>query len=290
MNLWQRINKETMSKKIDLNNFRSSEVNYRIALPDPAKNGKTYLKQLLFDACRRLTTDQWSILKATRNRNIGNPTTVRFNGEDVDLDYLQAALEFDFVYGRPNLNTIVEIGAGYGRTAHTFLSNSICHLYAIVDLPECLELARRYLNRVLTPEQADKLLFVPASKLSVLEGQAFDLAINIDSFAEMPALDVRRYLRFISKNCMAFYVKNPVGKYHDPTTNNRPHLAKTAKKMGLLTKVIDIYDEKAISGRIPAFLKAYEPRGFKNIYSCSAKPWSYYYQAIFRRMDNETDS
>jgi putative sugar O-methyltransferase len=84
---------------------------------------------------------------------------------------------------------VIELGAGFGRTAHVLLS-AFEHIerYRIVDLPETLSLSRRYLENVLSTTQFEKLQFVDAEDVvSVLPSlhEMSHLAIQIDGLQEM---------------------------------------------------------------------------------------------------------
>lgn len=287
--LWEQVNANDVTAEAarDLSHFRSSRVNFRIALWDPATNGVRYLKYLLFNSCRHLTQGQLRILDRVKNRGVGKPLTVFYRGRDVCLDYLQATLEFDFISSKVQLRgfDVLEIGAGYGRTAHVLLSNSLVRSYTIVDLDNCLELSKTYLHKVLTSRQYAKLRFFKVSDFSALSQARFDLAINIDSFAEMEPSTFRAYLRYIGTHCNSFYSKNPVGKFIDPSLYGarKKKLAKIARLMGPLRRVIDIFDQDAVMSQVPTFLEAYRPKGFRLCGNSWAGPWSYYWQALYRR-------
>ena len=198
----------------DLRRFRSSRVNHKIALFDPNSNGVRYLQMLIYCMAGSLSEANWQRLRNTGNRKfLGDPITVTRNGEAVCLDYLQAVLELEFIAayladGEPA--TVIEIGAGYGRTAHMIACNCKIKAYRIVDLPGCLALSEQYLKQVLTTEQFERFQFIPIADLHRIENQNFDLAINIDSFAEMDRNTVHCYLDRIERQCRYFYVKNPV--------------------------------------------------------------------------------
>ena len=82
-------------------------------------------------------------------------------------------------------------------------------------------------------------------------------------------------------------MKNPVGKYLDPKlvkTREKKEVIQFALQTGLLQDIIDIFDDKAIKNQAQKFLNAYKPgRNWECIASDSAIPWSYYWQAIFKK-------
>jgi len=273
----------------DLGSFKSSDVNFKLALWNPRTNGVRYLKALVYMLASGLDDAHWQRLRNIARRDVGNPFAVRYNGMDVCLDYLQAVYELGFIDRTLEIDggSILEIGAGYGRTCHAILSNHDVASYHIVDLDNCLGLSAAYLEQVLTPDQLAKVTFVPVSEVEdIVAGQHFDLCVNIDSFAEMDPETVADYLRLISRHCDHFYVNNPVGKYLDKTLDDHvqgDEVVALALSTGLLRDVIDIYDNLAVAAEVPKFLAAYQPgSGWSSMADGPAVPWSYYWQALFR--------
>jgi putative sugar O-methyltransferase len=288
--LWANISKTyfTEDNLQDFSNFKSKGVNFKIALWNPHTNGLRYLKALIYNLRASLSNKNQERLKRIKNRHVGNPFSVTYMGEPVCLDYLQAVYELSFVADRIALDDmrILEIGAGYGRTCHAFLSNHDISSYVIVDLQNCLRLSKNYLLIALGKEHFDKLSFVSIDNLDILKGQTFDLCINIDSFAEMEPGTVEYYLNMINESCSSFYVKNPVGKYADPTLSidRKEKEVELALETGLLREVLDIHDSDAIEARVPSYVRAYQPGAdWRCIADGWAPPWSFYWQALYKR-------
>ncbi len=177
-----------------------------------------------------------------------------------------------------------------GGHAHALLSNHDIKSYYIIDLDNCLGIARTYLNSVLSEDNFRKIKFIPVNKFDDEKILDVDLAINIDSFAEMDEGVVRAYLQYISKACRYFYVKNPVGKYLDPSLDNHSQgqeVVEMALSTGILRDVIDIDDSRSVEEQSSAFLSAYKPAtGWEHISHSHAPPWSYYWHAIYRGGDD----
>lgn len=290
--LWKLINTSciTHDKIQNLDDFKRSEVNFRIALWNPQTNGVRYLKTLIYNLCAELSPQNRDRLARIKNRNIGEPISVTYDGQSVCMDYLQAIYETSFIADHLHLDemNILEIGAGYGRTCHSVLSNHSVKSYTILDLPNCLELSSRYLLAVLDEEHYSKINFIVATDLPLMDTNHFDLCINIDSFAEMEPEVVQTYLDYIACNCKYIYVKNPVGKYADPSLNTMPkeNEVSIALTMGLLCDVLDIHDSIAVNNHKDKFLAAYRPgEQWRLVADSWARPWSYYWQAIFRRLE-----
>ena len=291
--LWERINKTNLRKELiqDLENFKSTDVNFKISLWNPKTNGIRYLKTLLYNLAASLSLEAWERISKIKNRNIGNPITVKYNGEEICLDYLQAVFELEFIEKHIQLDglSILEIGAGYGRTCHGIMSNHKVKSYTIIDLENCLELCKKHLKIVLEDTNFKKIDFILVGNAELLNNSNFDLCINIDSFAEMDAKVVGYYLDYINTYSDYLYVKNPVGKYMDKSIDNHSQgseLVELALSTGVLRDVIDIHDNKAVNKQVPMFIKAYQPgEKWECIANSWARPWSYYWQAMYKKLN-----
>jgi putative sugar O-methyltransferase len=291
--MWERIcqthiNEETIA---DLSGFKNNPVNYKLALSDVQTNGVRFLKTLIYNLAGGLTAENWARLRKISGRDLGDPISVTYNGESVDLDYLRAVSELDFITRDVPLDgaRVLEIGAGYGRTCHTLLSNHDIAEYCIVDLPITLELARKYLTHVLTPQQLAKVEFVLVDDVEdVVAGKTIDLCVNIDSLAEMNADTAKSYLALIDEQCQYFYVNNPVGKYMDKSLDSHAlgrEAVDLALSTGLLTDVIDIHDNNAVETQAREFVATYQPgAAWECVADAWSSPFSHYWQALYRNI------
>lgn len=289
--LWETYHRTRITKQasVDLRGFKSDAVNFKLALWNPQTNGVRYLKALVHNVAERLDETGWQRLRRIHGRETGAPITVRTHGELVCMDYLQAVLELDFVSRHVALDgaSVLEIGAGYGRTCHALLANHDLAVYHIVDLENSLDLARAYLREVLDGSDFAKVRFIRAEDLERAPADLrYDLCLNIDSFAEMDPGVVTNYLAFIAGRCRGFYVKNPVGKYLDPSLDGHAEgqdLVAMALSTGVLRDVIDIHDSEAVYKQSARFVDAYRPApGWSSVADEWAPPWSYYWQALYR--------
>jgi len=292
--LWEYINRTHITKKKiqDLSDFKSNSINHKLSIWNPHTNGVRYLKELIFYICTTLSSREWDKLKKINKKEIGEPYSIRFNNETVCLDYLQAVFEITFIEDDFDFQntSIIEIGAGYGRTCHAILSNYSIDQYTIIDLKNALDVAKRYLKIVLDKKSYNKIAFVDIDQFDDMKSQQYDLCINIDSFSEMDEGTVRLYLKFINQQCEVFFVKNPVGKYMDKSLDTHSEgneVVKMALTTGLLRDIIDIHDNKEVGRQSKKFINAYCP---STKWDCIkhgwAKPWSFYWQAIYRKKGN----
>lgn len=273
----------------DLENFKSSDINFKVALWNPKTNGVRYLKTLLYNLCATVSNENWQQIKRIENRDLGNPIAVTYNNVRICLDYLQAALELEFINENldPTGSNVLEIGAGYGRTCHAIMSNHDVNSYYIIDLENCLHLSQNYLQRVLKPEPFSKIHFVSNEAFHLIGDMHFDLGINIDSFSEMDAAVVESYKDYLCTNCNHFYVKNPTGKYMDKSLDDHfqgEDIVRLAMRTGLLTDIIDIHNNQEIKNQVPKFIDAYRPgENWQCIADAWSPPWSFYWQALYQR-------
>jgi len=290
--LWERNNATVMTEAAtaDLSEFKSTRVNFKLALWDPATNGVRYLKTLINTVAAGLSPSNWARLRRIRNRHVGRPISVVYDGEMVCLDYVMAVHELEFIASRVDLDgmAVLEIGAGYGRTCHAIMSNHDLASYTIIDLEPALRLSRAYLREVLDDENFARIRFHTVNEVDELfEAHEFGLCINIDSFAEMNPETVLAYLGRIAARCRYLYVNNPVGKYLDKSLDGHSQGADVvalAMQAGLLRDIVDIHDNRAVEARSEDFVAAYRPaENWYCVADSRAVPWPFYWQALYQR-------
>jgi len=291
--LWEYIDRTHITEEMiqDLTDFKSNSINHKLSIWNPHTNGVRYLKELISYICTTLSPREWDKLTRIQKRETGEPYSIRFNNETVCLDYLQTVFEITFIEDHFEFQkkSLIEIGAGYGRTCHAILSNYDIDRYTIIDLKNALEVAKRYLNIVLDKKRYKKITFVDIGHFDDTHDRQYDLCINIDSFSEMDENTVRSYLKFINEQCAYFFVKNPVGKYMDKSLDTHAEgdeVVKMALSTGLLRDIIDIHDNREVAKQSQKFIKAYCP---SKIWDCVkhgwAKPWSFYWQALYSKKE-----
>jgi putative sugar O-methyltransferase len=289
---WERIlqNWVTEDAAADLSNFKADKRNYSLSLWNPEVCGIRYLKTLVYHLATELTPEDWVKLRNIRNREVGDPLTVRIDGEPICIDYLQAVMELGFIEKHVDLQgaQVAEIGAGYGRTCHAVLSNYELSQYWIIDLTNTLRLSMKYLGEVLDDAQYSKVRFVDVADISqVMRATDFGLFININSFAEMTLQTVRDYLDLIDTKCAALYVKNAVGKFMDKKLDGHhkgSEAVQLALQSGPLKNVLDIFDNQAVAAAASDYIAAYMPgESWRCVADGLGYPWSYYWQALYMK-------
>jgi putative sugar O-methyltransferase len=120
---------------------------------------------------------------------------------------------------------ILELGAGYGRTANTILSIKENAKYVIADFPPAIvfskkNLTKHYPNKkissafnVKTREEMKKLfiendiLFIFPHQLSLFENKFFDISLAIGCLQEMEPKQVKHYMSLFEKISNFLYFK-----------------------------------------------------------------------------------
>jgi len=185
----------------------------------------TYHTLLLWEYANR--TIPQGILQALSEPREGGPYKIRLHGKDISQDLANSALEFHSIMAPPvkrsEIGTILELGAGYGRTAFTFLRLMPEVRYIIVDIPPALFVAERYLCSQFPHRRAFRfrpfhayqevkqefenadLIFLLSSQLDCLPAGSVDLFMNISSFHEMRMDQIRYYFSMVDHLTTRFF-------------------------------------------------------------------------------------
>jgi putative sugar O-methyltransferase len=284
--LWQTLCQELYSNVNEhfLSGFREphNPAN-RFSTWQPKESTFRYHLTLVFNEVRKKNDAFFDNYKKLGNTILGQPLCVSANGVQVNLDYLTSLEEYNFLSHNINLNTIksvVEIGGGFGRTAHTLLK--LCpniERYTIIDLPAILKLSSGYLERVLETEFS-KINFVSADAIHEWEQLEADLAINIDSFQEMPQNTIKNYIDRLFAKCNIVYIKNPVCKYSPKLLGIETSKNYDVFTLGLMTEVANIFDEVELNKMRIIYANRYLPSAKHIVVSSLPSELFAYYQHI----------
>jgi putative sugar O-methyltransferase len=265
--LWEKLTSDVFQKidKSFLENFRAPGQENKFVAWDPYERSTRYLKFLLYTIASKQTNEFFEAYRKIKMSNYGNPLSVSYSDCNINADYLAAVEEWQFLKscgGFEGVSSVVEIGAGFGRTCHAILTLSPqIKEYSIVDLDPMLELSRQYLSQV-APEILDRVQFISSNDVDLQEQLRPDLVINIDSFQEMPSSIIEGYMNRIVRKANKFYCKNPVGKYL-PEAVGMPQLGPEKLldvfKLGRCTNVIDIFCEQELQSARDDFVNKYLP-------------------------------
>lgn len=280
---WEYVNKSQLSMNSieeNLPKFKSSKVNFNISLHDPEAQGLRYLHTLIYVLAENMTDEMFDKLKKIQGRRKGFPIAILYKNEVVCLDYLQAIFELTFMEQYIELKgvDILEIGAGYGRTCHTIMSNHNVKSYTIADLSNCLALSYRYLAEVLDKEQFAKIAFVDVE--SVFLCQKFDLCICIDVFSELDIGQAEQYVKYVNEHCSYFYLKTQLCRYDVNVL--KEHKIIKLHLNGIFDE-INVIDDSSVKSQVPKFIETYNPGNWTCLGNSNAKPYMQYWQAMYKQ-------
>ena len=151
----------------------------------------------------------------------GNPPEVMRNGRLISQDLANSLLEYEAILhpdlDRRNVQTILELGPGYGRTAYVFMTLQPGCRYILVDIPPALYVAQRYLSAVFEGHKIfafrpfnsfdqvrdefseATIIFLTPNQLELLPDKSIDLFVNISSFHEMRMDQIKYYFSEIDR-------------------------------------------------------------------------------------------
>ncbi len=299
--LWNHLSQELFNNVGDdfLSNFREpGKANNRLAAWDPFDGTMRFFKFLLFNQCKAKPDEFFDNYQRLGNTLIGNPVTIRVVRRgmpiDVNLDHFFSIEEFSFLaknIGLADVRHVIEIGAGFGRTAHALLklSNAV-ETYTIIDLPNVLKLSSLYLKAVLNERELAKLKFVDALGLAdnkELPCGTADLVINIDSYQEMKPEVIDFYMDNIAGNARFFYSKNAIGKYRPETIGLQSSLEAEKNdifQLGRSREIIDIFCNAELEAARIRHMDAYRPSAlFRVIAEAPLDVFPYYHNTLYAR-------
>jgi hypothetical protein len=156
----------------------------------------TFATRLLWRYANRLTQGHPSLQLA--EPLLGSPLPVVDRGRLISQDLANTAIELATIdRGRAsNPTQVLEVGAGYGRTAFAILSLFPDCGYTIVDIEPALTIARWYLTRLFSPE---RITFVSPDQIDQIPQSSIDLAISISSLSEMTSQSRNEYLQLFDR-------------------------------------------------------------------------------------------
>lgn len=182
-----RVSKLVTDKRL-INQFRRN-FEYRMILEHVSyRQGSKYLARIF----ELGFVDRGLISKLARNDNFGNPRRYYFSGigwvSPTLLRYISVFSEIENLIGFKNINSIVEIGIGYGGQARVIYELSHVTRYEFYDLSDVQQLASIYLKKT-CPEFSPSYLDIYR-----VENEKFDLVISNYAISELPVEVQEEYL------------------------------------------------------------------------------------------------
>lgn len=177
-----------------------------------------FLTYMLWDFSLR--NDNNRILNRLSEPFEGNPPRLFSDKKLISQDLANSFFEYQSIMSVPDtkdIQSIMELGSGYGRTAYVFLKLIPNIKYIIVDIPPALYISEKYLSNQFKRkkifkfrsfkkyeeiknefEQAD-LVFLLPGQLELLPSKIIDFFINISSLQEMKKKQIDYYFNTINR-------------------------------------------------------------------------------------------
>jgi len=288
-NLWKKIFKNF--RNVDesfLKNFRmNNNENSRMTCWSPSENSSRWFKFFIYNHLKNKDEKFFELFSNLKNINLGNPTSIKFNNIEVNIDYLLGIEEFTFILDNLNkleYSSIIEIGAGFGRTAHTFLqlSNNIKE-YIIIDLPEMIVLSKKYLESVLDKEDFKKIIFYEVGEN--IEKIYSDLVININSFQEMNDPVIDQYYENVISNSKYLYLRNAICKYSPSIFDINNSITPDVFSLGRCQNILNELSDSEISFEVENYKMLYLPKnGNWEVFKEKDDLFPYYYNVLYKKL------
>ena len=165
-----------------------------------------------------------------KKNNKNNKPFLTIDNLDITQDDLNSLFEYEQIEKliqktKKEKNTFIEIGAGSGRTAATFLSINENAKYVIADIPPAINISLKNIKS-LFPEKKIKhcfeindsqklldelklndVLFIFPHQIELFPKKTFDLAIAIDCLHEMEKNIVQKYMNSFENVSKGLYFK-----------------------------------------------------------------------------------
>lgn len=125
------------------------------------------------------------LFKAINESKVGNPKPYYLNSSTSGnlVHHAYSLNQFLKKYSLVDINTVIEIGGGYGSMCRLFRNLNYQNEYIIFDLPEFLALQKYFLNSI-NPEFIQQTIFIQDTKKLATYQKVFFIATW--SFSEMP--------------------------------------------------------------------------------------------------------
>jgi len=290
--LWRVINNQVVNgfTENDLESFREPKNSFNSRVTTWGAYDKTYMyyKNILFNTATAMHQDFLDLYKKIPNTRVGHPLCVVVSGVKINMEYLFSVQEIMFLGLEllRGVNSCTEIGGGYGRLCHAVIELfPNISSYTMVDLAPMQKVSKMYLRKVLTSSQFKKVNFVEVNEVDKLDN--FDLAININSFAEMRKEHVYEYLNIINNKANMFYSRNTIGKYIAESIGLVEYdekQMKSALESGICQSKIDIFDSDILTAARHNYLKCYRPNNRWIVLKDEISyPYTFYHHVLYAK-------
>ncbi len=190
-------------------NFRRYVVYRAIVESCTDEEGMDYLEVILNDYDFKITDAQWKDILL--NDKLGNPIPCTYEfGNDVltcspmTLRYSKVFCDIVKLFDVNSLQTVTEVGVGYGGQCRILINALPIERYNLVDLPEALMLAEKFLT---TLDTAGDIRYIDGTHL--YNDLPCDLLISNYAFSELTKAVQKFYIdKIISKSKAGYMTWN----------------------------------------------------------------------------------
>ena len=169
--------------------------------------GQECFEFILKNPVASFSEDAW--LFFLKNDSVGNPYLSRFECEDsmviaspTTLRYVKVLVDLLTFFDVDNIRTVTEVGIGYGGQCRILLNTLPIRRYNLVDLPEALALAEKFL--IALNQTGDAVRYVDGTHL--YHDAPCDLFISDYAFSELSKAAQEIYIEKILSKARAGYV------------------------------------------------------------------------------------
>lgn len=176
------------------------------------EQGKEYLKKILHTDGFEISVEQWKDF--LKNDSVGKPLTITYNfskdGSQMicsptTLRYIKVLSDVVTFFDIDKIKTVAEIGVGYGGQCRILKSFFKIDTYNLIDLPETLALAERFLE-TLDPsdKRKEEVRFIDGTHL--YRDVDSDFFISSYAFSELQRFVQDMYIEKVISKAKAGYI------------------------------------------------------------------------------------
>jgi putative sugar O-methyltransferase len=203
-------------------NFRRNPIYNRILEHVSRKQGKEILDVINANNKLSFTDNEWN--NFFKNDLWGKPRVFAYkiNGNTVrcsptTLRYIKVLQDIVTLFDTDKIRKVAEIGIGYGgqcRIMTSYIRN--IDNYSLIDLPEVLKLAKRYLGQFSAcgEDVLEKVRLVDGTNIDVCGGGKYDFVMSNYAYSELTREVQDIYLEKVILNAEAGYITWNSGSYN----------------------------------------------------------------------------
>lgn len=178
------------------------------------------------------------------NDRLGNPLTFLYTRiglfSPTTLRYIKAVSDLRAHFGNLDGMKVIEIGGGYGGQCKILSDLFLFSSYSLVDFPESLNLAKKYLEQLNVPN-------VHFLKADEIETQTCDLVVSHYGFTQTNVELQKQYLKkIISKATRGYLVCNFFPKTFGMNMLSKENLLKKLSEAGISYEILP---EEPLTGK-----------------------------------------